>query len=192
MKTLIHYKKQRVEEFIAKLSLLNTLYIDRSFSFDTQLMDFMKESEMLFEQLGESSKISQISQLNIYFETAQKGINPQTLEKLKIGKRENVWIASYHVLDGMSDLMQDSIIKVELEIGQATELIEQVILSAIQSGLIGDVDLKELRDQESIKKLWRNLTQNEQVKLIERKLKLSVMQDDIIIICDKVCSKINA
>jgi len=192
MKTLIHYKKQRIEELISKLSLLNTLYISRSFSFDTQLMDLMKESEMLFEQSGESSKISQVSQLNIYFETAQKGINPRTLEKLKIGKRENVWIAAYHVLDGMSDLMQDSIIKVEFEVGQATELIEQVILSAIQSGLISDIDLKELHDQESIKKLWKNLTQNEQVKLIERKLKLSVMQDDIIIICDKVCSKINA
>ena len=192
MKTLIHYKKQRIEELISKLSLLNTLYISRSFSFDTQLMDLMKESEMLFEQSGESSKISQVSQLNIYFETAQKGINPRTLEKLKIGKRENVWIAAYHVLDGMSDLMQNSMIKVEFEIGQATELIEQVILSAIQSGLISDIDLKELHDQESIKKLWKNLTQNEQVKLIERKLKLSVMQDDIIIICDKVCSKINA
>jgi len=192
MKTLIHYKKQRIEELISKLSLLNTLYISRSFSFDTQLMDLMKESEMLFEQSGESSKISQVSQLNIYFETAQKGINPRTLEKLKIGKRENVWIAAYHVLDGMSDLMQNSMIKVEFEIGQATELIEQVILSAIQSGLIGDIDLKGLHDQESIKKLWKNLTQNEQVKLIERKLKLSVMQDDIIIICDKVCSKINA
>lgn len=192
MGTLIHYKKQRVEELIAKLSLLNALYIGRSFSFDTKLTDFMKGSEMLFEQLGESGKISQISQLNIYFETAQKGINPQTLEKLKIGKRENVWIAAYHILDGMSDLLQDSIAKIEIKIDQATELIEQVILSAIQSGLIDDIDLKKLHDQESIKKLWGNLTQNEQVKLIDRKLKLSVMQDDIIIICDKVCSKINA
>jgi len=192
MKTLIHYNKQRLEELINRLSLLNTLYIDRSFSFDAQLIDFMRESEMLFEELGESGKVSQVSQLNIYFVTAQKGINPQTLEKLRIGKRENIWIASYHVLDGMSDLMQASIMKVEGEISQATELIEQVILSVIQSGLIGDVDLKELHDQESIKKLWNNLTQNEQVKLIERKLKLSVMQDDIIIICDKVCSRINA
>jgi len=192
MKTLIHYKKKRVEELIAKLSLLNTLYIDRSVSFDTQLTDFMKESWILFEQLGESGKNSQISQLNIYFETAQKGINPQTLEKLKIGKRENVWIAAYHVLNAMSDLLQDSIMKVELEIGQATELIEQVILSAIQLGLISVIDLKELHSQESIKKLWENLTQNEQVKLIDIKLKFSVMQDDIIIICDKVCSKINA
>ena len=192
MKTLIHYKKQRVEELIAKQSLLNTLYIERSFSFDTQLMDFMKENEVFFEQLGESGKISQISQLNIYFETAQKGINPQTLEKLKIGKRENMWISAYYVLDGMSDLLQESLSKVEFEINQATELMEQVILSAIQSGLIGDNDLKELHTQESIKKLWENLTQNQQVKLIERKLKLSVMQDDIIIICDKVCSKINA
>ena len=192
MKTLIHYKKQRIEELISKLSLLNTLYISRSFSFDTQLMDFMKENEVLFEQLGESGKTSQISQLNIYFETAQKGINPQTLEKLKIGKRENMWISAYHVLDGMSDLLQESLGKVEFEINQATELMEQVILSAIQSGLINDSDLKELHTQESIKELWKNLTQNEQVKLIERKLKLSVMQDDIIIICDKVCSKINA
>lgn len=192
MKTLIHYKKQRLEAFIDRLLKLNKLYIERSFSFDEILLNFIEESIEFFEQLGESSNSSKVSQLNIYVETAKKGINPQTLEKLKIGKRENIWIASYHLLDEISTLLQNALIEVELKISQAKELVEQVILSAIQLKLISDDELKELRTQEEIGKLWKHLSQNEQVKLIERKLKLSITQDDIIILCDKVCSQIRS
>jgi len=192
MKTLIHYRKQRIEALINKLSILNGLYIERDFSFDAELLTFVQDSMDFFEQLGESANSSKVSQLNIYVETAKKGINPQTLEKLKIGKRENIWIASYHLLDEISTLFQNALIEIELKVSQARELVEQVILSAIQLKLISDNDLKGIQTQEQIGKLWRNLSENEQVKLIERKLKLSITQEDIIILCDQVCSKIRS
>jgi len=192
MKTLIHYKKQRLEEFINRLSLLHGLYIERSFSFDTELSTFVKDSIDFFEQLGESSKALELSQLNIYVETAKKGINPQTLEKLKTGKRENIWIASYYLLDKTSSLFQNAIIETDLTINQAKELIEQVILSALQSKLINNNTLKELHKQEEIDTLWRDLSQNEQVEIIDKKLKLSVTHEDIIILCDQICSKIRS
>jgi len=190
MKTLIHYRKQRVESFLNRLSSINELYIERSFSFDALLVDYIKESIEFYEQVGESSSSSRISQLNIYLETAKKGINPQTLEKLKTGRRENIWIASYHVLDELGSLYQNTLMELELQITQAKELVEQVILSAIQSKLISDDDLNGLHNQDEIRSLWKSLSQNEQVKLIERKLKLSITQDDIIILCDLVCSQI--
>ena len=192
MKTLIHYRKQRIESFLNKLIDINKLYIERSFSFETILLDFIQESIEFYEQIGESSNSSKISQLNIYLETAHKGINPQTLEKLKTGKRENIWIASYHTLDELSTLLQNSLMELELQIGQAKELVEQVILSAIQSKLISDADLNTLHTQDQITNLWESLSKNEQVKLIERKLKLSIAQEDIIILCDLVCSQIRS
>ena len=190
MKTLIHYRKQRVESFLNRLSSINELYIERSFSFDALLVDYIKESIEFYEQVGESSSSSRISQLNIYLETAKKGINPQTLEKLKTGRRENIWIASYHILDELGSLYQNTLMELELQITQAKELVAQVILSAIQSKLISDDDLNGLHNQDEIRSLWKSLSQNEQVKLIERKLKLSITQDDIIILCDLVCSQI--
>ena len=192
MKTLVHYKKQRVEEFISELSLLNELYIERSFSFDDKLHTFLHEIMEFFEQFGETLNSSKVSQLKIYIETAQKGINPQTLEKLRTGKRENIWIASYHLLDEISILLQESITEVEVKISEARGLVEQVIISAMQLKLISDDDLKKLHTQKEIAMLWSSLSQNEQVKLIERKLKLSITQEDIIILCDKVCSKIKS
>ncbi|HFU74631.1 MAG TPA: hypothetical protein ENK88_00210 [Campylobacterales bacterium] len=190
MKTFIHYKKQRLETLLNNLNELNELYIKRSFSFQETLFNFLQETIEFYEQIGENSSSSKVSQLNIYLETAKKGINPQTLEKLKTGKRENLWIASYHILDELSSLLQNNLLTLELEITQARELVEQVILSAIQSKLITDSNLKELTSQDKIIDLWKNLSKNEQIKLIEKKLKLSITQDDIIILCDLVCSKI--
>jgi len=192
MKTLIHYRKQKIDSFLNRLIKINRLYVERSFSFDTILLTFIEESMEFFEQIGESSNSSKISQLTIYLETAKRGINPQTLQKLKIGKRENIWIASYHVLDTLENMHQNTLVELELKITQATELVEQVILSAVQSKLISEADLNKLHNQDEITNLWKSLSKNEQVKLIERKLKLSITHEDIIILCDLVCSKIRS
>lgn len=192
MKTLIHYKKQQLETFTTDLIQLNQLYVQRSFSFDAILSNFLSNATQFFEQISESTNSSKVSQLTIYLETAKKGINPQTLERLKTGKRENIWIASYHVLDEITTLMQNALIDIELIISKAQELVEQVLLSAMQSHLIDDHSLQILENHKQVSNLWNQLTQNEQVKLIERKLKLSITQDDIIILCDQVCSKMRS
>ena len=192
MKTLIHYQKQRVESFLSRLSSINELYIERSFSFDAQLMEHLKESIEFYEQTGESSKSAKISQLNLYLETAKRGINPQSLEKIKTGRRENIWIASYHVLDTLGSVHQEVFQELESQLTQAKELVEQVILSAIQSKLVDDETLEKLHNQDEVTTLWKTLCEHEQVKLIERKLKLSITDNDIIILCDLVCSKIRS
>ena len=192
MKTLIHYQQKQIKELIEQLILLNGLYAKRSFSFEQQLIEFLENSLKLFEQMNKSSQSAKISELRIYLETAQRGINPQTLQRLKTGKRENLWIASFHILEEISHLLQDAIEEVDEKIDQARELIEQVILLAIQSKLIGDEDLKKLQHQEQIAQLWSRLSQNEQVNLIDKRLKLSITGEDIIILCDVVCSKIRS
>jgi len=191
MKTLVHYKKQLLIDLIQKHSALNDLYIQRSFSLDTQLTILLQDSEKFFEQLGITIKASEISALHVYVETALKGINPQTLEKLKLNKRNNIWISTFHVLSELGILLRDSLYETEIQIQEASALIEQLVLSAIQSHLIDDNTLLKMKDLNQIKLLWEQLIQNEQILLIERKLKLSVTQEDIFILLDKTFNKMN-
>jgi len=191
MKFLVHYKKQILIDLIQKHSALNDLYIQRSFSLDTQLTILLQDSEKFFEQLGITIKASEISALRVYVETALKGINPQTLEKLKLNKRNNIWISTFHVLSELGILLRDSLYETEIQIQEASALIEQLVLSAIQSHLIDDNTLLKMKDLNQIKLLWEQLIQNEQILLIEKKLKLSVTQEDIFILLDKTFNKMN-
>ena len=191
MKTLVHYKEQFLKDLIQKLSILNNLYIQRSYALDTQLIKLLQDSEKFFEQLGATTKASEVSALHVYIQTSIKGINPQTLEKLKLNKRNNIWISTFHVLSELGILLRDSLYETETQIQEASALIEQLVLSAIQSHLIDDNTLLKMKDLNQIKLLWEQLIQNEQILLIERKLKLSVTQEDIFILLDKTFNKMN-
>ena len=191
MKTLVHYKEQFLKDLIQKLSILNNLYIQRSYALETQLIKLLQDSEKFFEQLGATTKASEVSALHVYIQTSIKGINPQTLEKLKLNKRNNIWISTFHVLSELGILLRDSLYETETQIQEASALIEQLVLSAIQSHLIDDNTLLKMKDLNQIKLLWEQLIQNEQILLIERKLKLSVTQEDIFILLDKTFNKMN-
>lgn len=187
----MHYKKESLEVLLNTLSDLNNLYIERSFSLDNQLIQFLVESEKFYEQTGDVANKSEVATLTLYFDTAIKGFNPQTLEKLKINKRNNIWISAYHVLTELGKLLRHSIGEVEEHIQKVSAQLDQLVLSLIQSNVIDDNFLEKLRDYNEIGTLWEQLMQNEQIKLLDRKLKLSILQDDIFIILDKIFSKIS-
>jgi len=192
MNTLVHYKKQLLEDLIQKHSVLNDLYIQRSFSLDYQLINLLEDAKKFFEQLGTTTKASEVSALHVYIQTACMGINPQTLEKLKLNKRNNIWISTFHVLSQLGILLRDALNETDIQLKEASELIEQLILSAIQSHLLDNPSIIEMKDPNQIKQLWQQLIQNEQIMLIERKLKLTITQEDIFILLDKTFNKINA
>ena len=190
MIVLVHFKIQNLKTFLNCLGSLNELYLSRSFHFDKELVEFLSNASEFFEQIGNVNMVSEVSRLRTYYDTALKGVNPQTLEKLKTGKRENKWIASFHVLNSISEQLQH-LLAIEMQtVGEAKELIGQVILSAFQTNQIGEGDLSSNGTSKNHKHFWDKLTQNTQIKMIERKLRLSIHKEDIYILVDQVLNEI--
>ena len=192
MKTLLYYKKQRLEEFLYQLTVLNQYYIERRYELEDELVLFLEKLEHFFQELGESNYQAKVSHLLVYYHTAKRGINPQTLEKLKLGKRENSWIGIFHVLESVTEILTDDYEQLNEKLEEASALLNPLILSAIQSKLITEKQLEALEKRENLESLWIELLAHEQVMLIEKKLKLSMEKEDIFILLDMAFSKINA
>lgn len=190
MKVFIHYKQQHLEIFLQSLNGLNNNYITRSYEFDQNLINFLDNIHEHFARLGESVDAAEISRLKTYFVTAQKGVNPQSLEKLRIGRRENIWASAFYCMDKLSELLQQNLQKQNILLNEASDVIQQLVLSMLQSKFIDKEMLQKVDSPEHIQSLWGKMLENEQIDLMNMKLKLSVHQQDIYLLLEKIITRL--
>ena len=188
MVVFAHFKQKSLKSFADKLILFNDDYKNRSYDFEFNIKEFFKEMQDYFKQIGDSKHETQVSQLSIYYETAIKGIHPLKLEKLKLGRRENTWIAAFYCLTTLSEILQINIERVEVILKEANEMLSQLILSAIQNQLISQLQLDESDNLNKIEALWNKLKQNQQIGLIHKKLRLTITNNDIYLLLDEIIS----
>ncbi len=190
MVVFAHFKQKNLKDFSKKLLIYHDEYKQRSFDFDIHIKEFFQELQDFFQQIGNSKHEIQISQLSVYYETAAKGIHPLHLEKLKTGRRENTWIAAFHCLSILSEILQQTLEDVNNTIDEAKEMLSQLIISAIQNQLLTQNHLNQVGDLGKIEQIWNDLKQHLQISLVDKKLRLSITNNDIYILIDEIFSSI--
>ena len=77
------------------------------------------------------------------------------------------------------------------KLDDAEELISGVIVSLYQNGILNDEKLKEMNSVPKIESFWNSLVeQNAAISGINKKLRLSIIPEDIFIILEKVFLKL--
>jgi len=187
----LHYQQQELTKFIEKSIALSQLYASRSYDFDSEFTTHLSGVERYFQQVGSTSERIEVDRLKLYINTAQKGINPTTLEKVKINRRENIWIASYHCLSQSSQILQEALDIIDQKLNEARISIEQIILTVLQNNMLDDNQLSAYHGIEKSQQLWSELCKNDQISLLDKKLKMTITPQDIYILIDQTISKLN-
>lgn len=190
MNVLIHFKKQQLEAFLKLLILENEKFIKKDFNLDKSLMILLNDVQEYYRKIGESTEEGNVSQLKTHLDIAVSGIDPVKLERVKTRRRDIVKIACYHCLSSLNQTLENSLVQVKNIINEATENINQVLLSAYQAKLITDAIIKKVDTIDKCTSLWEKLKENEQILLLDKKLKLTIIQQDISIILDQALSKL--
>lgn len=184
------FKIQQLNKFLKDLSVLNESYKKKSFSFEKEYFEFADDVIKYFKQVGDALNQSETEKLRNFFQTAVEGVDPIKLEPVKTHRRAMTRIAAFHCLSRLTELLQEAIQKDQAIIDRSEEAIGQLVLSLIQAKAITEAELSENLNQDQLEIIWYRLTQNEQVKLHERKLRLSITQEDIFLLFIEVMEKI--
>lgn len=190
MTVLIHFKKQKLEGFMQQLISQNEKFIKKEFDLDKTLMQLLNNAQEYYRQVGESTAEGTVSQLKTYLDLAVSGIDPINMERVKTRRRDLVRTACFHCLSNLGDALHNSLNTIETLLIGSSETIHQLLLSAYQSKLITDELIKKTDTIEKCTVLWEKLKTNEQIALIDKKLKLDILQEDISILIDMAFSKI--
>lgn len=190
MVVLLHYKVQNLNKFKTKLVGLHQLYEEKAYGIEDRLERLLKECSDYYEQIGESKEELQVSKLKTYLQTARDGYNPQTLEKIRTHKRSNLRIAVYHCLSSLGECLRASLIKVDKKIEEAKDLLNNLVLSIIQSGTISNENIQKCNSIKRCELLWEKLKGDKQIGLIDKKLKLNIASQDIHILLDDIFTRL--
>lgn len=191
MQELIHYTVQKIKELLEEFNEVQTLYLSKSFDFDSRFDVFLNNVLEYFKTKGNTSHESEVLKIMNMVSTVKRGFNPIKMEKITTGRRDLLWGFSFNGIESIYDILMDIYTKETRKLEEAEELISGIIVSLYQNGILDDEKLKELNSVSKIESFWTSLTvQNTAISGVNKKLRLTVIPEDIFLILEEVFLKL--
>ncbi|KAB1229020.1 hypothetical protein [Chryseobacterium viscerum] len=191
MQQLIHYTVQKIKEFLEHFNEVQALYLSKSFDFDARFDVFLNEILEYFRTKGNTSHESEVLKIMNMISTVKRGFNPIKMEKITTGRRELLGGFSFNAMESIYVILMEVYTKENKKLGDAEELISGIIVSLYQNGILDDEKLKELDSIPKIESFWTSLVeQNAAISGINKKLRLTIIPEDIFLVLEKVFLKL--
>ncbi|MGE6395728.1 hypothetical protein [Chryseobacterium scophthalmum] len=192
MQELVHHSTQALELHLNKLNKVQALYLSKSFDFDSGFDDFLQELLEYFRAKGNTTCESEVLKILNMISTIKRGFNPVKMEKIDVGKRNLLYGFSFNGIENTHGIITELLKKELKKLDEAEELISGLILSLYQSGILDDAKIKELNSVSKIEVFWNQLlNQNTTIVGINKKLRLTLLSEDIYLIIEKVLTRIS-
>ncbi|UEQ75710.1 hypothetical protein [Chryseobacterium arthrosphaerae] len=191
MQELIHHTVQKLKELLEDFNEVQTLYLSKSFDFDSRFDIFLHETLEYFKTKGNTSHESEVLKIMNRIATVKRGFNPIKMEKINTGRRELLWGFSFNGIEDIYDILMEIYAKENKKLEDAEELVSGIIVSLYQNGILDDEKLKELNSVIKIESFWTSLiAKNTAISGVNKKLRLTVIPEDIFLILEKVFLKL--
>lgn len=180
-----------IDGLIESHNNIRQLHIDRAFEFDDKYRTLLNECKTFLKSNGTNTQVAEVLNLEGMFETAKRGINPYELKKVNTGRRSLSMMIANQGLNELFNLLKEFYDKEKKKIEEAEELLSNTILGMFQSGAINDEKIKALDSIPKIEAFWNQIKNvNDSILLIDKKLRINIISQDIFLIIEKILDKI--
>lgn len=186
MQELVHHTIQKIQELLEHFNKVQELYLSKSFDFDGQFEAFLYEFLEYLKTKGNTTYESEVLKVMNMISTVKRGFNPVQMEKITSGKRELLWGFSFNGMESIHGFLMEMYAKEQKKLDEAEELLSGLIVSLYQNGILDDGKVKDLNTIPKIEVFWTSLVnQNTQISGINKKLRLSMISEDIFLLLEK-------
>lgn len=181
-----HKELEDIKAFQVKLIQVFDMYIEKDFSLESKLGDFLNEIISFYKEKNDEQQITWAQSLLSEIKTAKRGIHPFTLERVTIRRNELCMTTCYKIIQNLNDKFSAENNRIQNQIKEATTLLKQILLSAIQMGALTPIEIQTAETQEQKSMLWNNILAIDGMQQHTRNLALMVSAFDIYIILDEI------
>ena len=190
MQKFYHNENAKITALLNQLNVVMMKFNTRDFDTDISLLQCLDLSIYTYKELGRIQKESQLQSLKAEFITAQRGINPVTLEKQNIRRHEMTNTIAFKVIQATEQQLRQDFTENENMLKQAGDLIVQIIIAAVQGGLLTDVDILNIKDSKDVENAWNKIGADPNIALGQKRVLLLVSKYDAMILFDDLLSAI--
>lgn len=191
MQEFIHHKIKIIDKLFLKFNHVQRLFNEKSFDFDAQLNEFLKDLLEYFHSRGEQTHEAEILNFIGRIQTIKRGFNPVKMQKIETGKRELFWGFAFTIHEAILEILSKLHNTEQQKLDEGEAIISNLILNLYQNHILTDEKIAELNSVQKIEVYWNFLlTQNGSISSIDKKLKMSLIAEDIYLLFEKSLLKI--
>jgi len=193
MQEFIHHKVEIYEDFLKDFNIIQILLSDRSFEFERRFEEFSQTLLSYFQTSGNTSVEAEILKIMNSVFTVKKGFNPVKMEKIQTDRRAIYWGFAFSATESLFEILIDLLNKEKVKLEEGGELVSNLILMLIQNNILDDAKIAELNTITKVEIYWNQIVQqNESIANINKKLRMSLLAEDIYLLFEDNLSKINS
>ena len=193
MQEFIHHKVEIYEDFLKDFNIIQILLSDRSFEFERRFEEFSQTLLSYFQTSGNTSVETEILKIVNSVFTVKKGFNPVKMEKIQTDRRAIYWGFAFSATESLFEILIDLLNKEKVKLEEGGELVSNLILMLIQNNILDDAKIAELNTITKVEIYWNQIVQqNESIANINKKLRMSLLAEDIYLLFEDNLSKINS
>ncbi len=190
MQNFYHNNISKLGVLQESLNLVIIKYTNRDFDTDVALVQYLSGAIAIYKELGKKDRESQLLSLKAEFLTAQRGINPITFEKITIRRNEMVNTICFKILQTVELFLRTDIQQITQIIKEAKEIVVQIIIAGLQTNIITDASIKQIKKQAQIEALWKLLSIDANIALGQKRVLLQVSKYDVWVLMDEVLASL--
>lgn len=175
-------EKTRLDKALQLMIAALQKYNSKDFEADMALKLALDEALLAYKELGKSNQESQFEALKAEWVTAQRGINPVSLEKLTVRRNEMVSTVKFKIMQRAQQQLAVDVEAVEAVLNEATSLVSQIIVAALQGGWIKIDDIRRADNADAVETLWKNLDRDANILLGQQRVLLMISRYDALLI----------
>lgn len=189
---LWHKEQQRVQHVLELTVTALKMYNQKDLNAEAALERAIDAAIESFSGAQALNTASQLESLKAELVTAQQGVNPYTLEKPTLGRRQMRTAVAFRVMQNLQALLVAEANSIQTRLQEAEAIVQQILLSAMQGGLLTAQQLKDANSQEAVEVIWKDVEKEGALLVAKKKVILAVGVFDASILCNNVVSSLRS
>lgn len=189
MKHVLHLRLQKIESFFSQLQATQQLLMNHNLEAFDQASVLTEAIATHFNDLGQINLAMKVRNIAAQNTLIIKGFEPQTSLKIPIPRREQQFAFESQILINLSEVLDQDFTAIQNNITEASKLIENLVLVALQNKLIKEEIFKDEISQEELEEIWAQLGQIESLALLQKRTYLYVHKLDSLVIFHQTLNK---
>jgi hypothetical protein len=191
MQRFYHNDRQQLIQLLNVFNEVSAKYSRKEFDTDIALKVLLDKAATRYKESGHTDKESQARLLQAELATAERGIHPETRERVTTRRSDMKMGVQLKILQTLEHLLREELAAANGRLQEARDMLTQILLAAMQGGILNDAVLAKINTEADLQALWKMLAAENNIALVQKRILMMVSMYDGLLLMEELVTLMN-